>query len=169
LLPPAIHRICHPQETQSRLTRLHVLVVSVGAHYATATGAVVMVRRQLAAEWAPRGGKAITPRQGAKTGKPAIRRVGHDNRCSAYVLCVSHQSQLRLKRFSCAVNAPYSDLPGPNSAGLGHVRLGLGQTLSSLLGGQCGSAGAVRQPRVEARSVKIWMARVTTGRASSAR
>jgi hypothetical protein len=77
--------------------------------------------------------------------------------------------QPQLQRFSQTVNAPYRDLPDPNPAGLGKARLGSGQTLSSLLGGQCGSTGGVSQPQVEARSVEIWVARATTGRASSAR
>jgi len=51
----------------------------------------------------------------------------------------------------------------------GSEGFGPDQTLSSLVGGQCGSSGGVSQPQVEARSVKIWVARATTGRASSAR
>jgi hypothetical protein len=36
-------------------------------------------------------------------------------------------------------------------------------------GGQYGSSGGVRQPHVEAWSIKAWVARATIGRVSSAR
>jgi hypothetical protein len=43
------------------------------------------------------------------------------------------------------------------------------QALLSLAGGQCGSDGGVRQPRVEAWSTRVRVARATIGRVSSAR
>ena len=43
------------------------------------------------------------------------------------------------------------------------------QAVYALAGGQNGSEGGVRQPRAEAWSMRVWVARATIGRASSAR
>jgi len=43
------------------------------------------------------------------------------------------------------------------------------QALLSLAAGQCGSAGSVRQPRADAWSISVRVARATIGRVSSAR
>ena len=51
----------------------------------------------------------------------------------------------------------------------GTVRRSWRQALFSLAGGQYGSDGGVRQPRVEAWSIRVRVARATIGRVSSAR
>jgi hypothetical protein len=47
--------------------------------------------------------------------------------------------------------------------------IGWRQAHFSLDGGQYGSEGGVRQPRAEAWSIRVWVARATVGRVSSAR
>jgi hypothetical protein len=60
-------------------------------------------------------------------------------------------------------------LPGHELAEVGWLPRSWRQALSSVAGGQYGSEGGVRQPRVEAWSTRVRVARATIGRVSSAR
>ncbi len=85
-------------------------------------------------------------------------------------LVVSHSTSAHFSAILICSEPSVSGLAGPLIRPVWARPVGLGSTLLAWwLGGQCGSTGGVSQPQVEARSVKIWVARATTGRASSAR
>jgi hypothetical protein len=73
------------------------------------------------------------------------------------------------RRFECEATAALTLLPGQEVAELAWLPRSWGQALFSLAGGQYGSDGGVRQPRVEAWSIRVRVARATIGRVSSAR
>ena len=93
------------------------------------------------------------------------RGVPRDHRIDVPAPEPDHGTRSRAKRVtaptSTSIGQPADGPPSGSSDGR--------QVSGSPAGGQYGSEGGVRQPRIEARSIRVWVARATIGRVSSAR